>query len=56
MLMTHIICKHGCPSVLICDNASYYVGGDFPKLCKSLGIHMAPVSAYHPEANGIAES
>ena len=56
MLMTHIICKHGCPSVLICDNASYYVGGDFPKLCKSLGIHMAPVSAYHPEANRITES
>ena len=46
MLMTHIICKHGCPSVLICDNASYNAGGDFPKLCKSLMIYMTPVPSY----------
>ena len=32
------------------------VHGDFPKLCKTLGIRSAPVAAYHPEANGIAEA
>ena len=55
-LVHQIVCRHGCPSTLICDNASYYVHGEFPKLCKILGIRAAPVAAYHPEANGIAEA
>ena len=44
--------------VLICDNAAYYVHGEFPKQCKTraLGTRAAPVAAYHPEANGIAEA
>ena len=41
---------------MICDNATYYVAGEFPKLCQTLGIKAAPVTAYHPEANGIAEA
>ena len=55
-LVHQIVCRHGCPSTLICDNASYYVHGEFPKLCQILGIRAAPVAAYHPEANGIAEA
>jgi len=55
-LVHQVICRHGCPSTLICDNASYYVHGEFPRLCQSMGIRAAPVAAYHPEANGIAEA
>ena len=55
-LVKQIICRHGCPTTLICDNASYYVHGEFERVCKFLGIKMAPSTAYHPEANGIAES
>ena len=54
--MKTVVCTHGCPSQLITDNASYYVHGNFPKLCEFLGINLTPVSAYHPQANGIAES
>ena len=55
-LVHQIICRHGCPSTLICDNASYYVHGEFPKLCQLMGIRAAPVTAHHPQANGIAKS
>ena len=55
-LVQQIICRHGCPTTLICDNASYYVHGEFERVYKFLGIKMAPSTAYHPEANGIAES
>ena len=55
-LMKSVVLKHGCPSQLITDNASYYVHRNFPKLCNVLGIKLSPVTAYHPQANGIAES
>ena len=45
-----------CPYQLITDNASHYVDRSFPKLCNVLGIKLTPVTAYHPQANGIAES
>ena len=51
-----MVLNHGCPSQIITDNAAYYVQGNFPKLCAYLGIKLSPVSAYHPQANGIAES
>ena len=54
--MKTVVLKHGCPVQLITDNASYYVKGNFPQLCKILGIKLSPVTAYHPQANGIAES
>ena len=43
-LVKQIICRHGCPLV---EQLLVY---------KFLGIKMAPSTAYHPEANGIAES
>ena len=55
VLIQQIVCRHGYPTTLICDNDTYYVAGEFPKLCQTLGIKAAPVTAYHPEANGIAE-
>ena len=55
-LMKTVVLKHGCPVQLITDNASYYVKGNFPQLCNFLGIKLSPVTAYHPQANGIAES
>ena len=54
--MKTVVLKHRCPVQLITDNASYYVKGNFPQLCKFLGIKLSPVTAYHPQANGIAES
>ena len=48
--------RHGTPSMIICDNVSYQVQGQFQEACQDMGIQIRPVSAYHPQANGIAES
>ena len=34
VLIQQIVCRHGCPTTLICDNATYYVAGKFPKFVK----------------------
>ena len=54
-LMKQAVLKHGCLSQIIPD-MSDYVQGNVPKLCNVLGIKLKPVSACHPQANGIAES
>ena len=46
VLIQQIVLRHGCPTALICDNASCNVAGEFPKLCQTLGIKAAPVTAY----------
>jgi hypothetical protein len=56
IFLKEIICRHGTPTYLLCDNASYYVHGQFPSICKNLGVSLKSVTAYHPQANGIAES
>ena len=55
-LIKHIICRHGCPSQILCDNASYNVKGYFKELCDKFSIQLSAVAEYHPEANGVAES
>ena len=39
-LIKNISCRHECPTTLICDNASYYVHGEFERVCKILGIKI----------------
>jgi len=56
ILIKEVICRHGCPLELICDNAPYYVIGELVKVCDFYGIKLSLVSSYHPQANGIAES
>ena len=49
LAMEHgIICRHGCPSQVLCDQASYNAKGDFPSFCEKIRIKLSPVSAYHP--------
>ena len=55
-LIKHITCRHGCPSQILCDNASYNVKGYFKELCDKFSIQLSAVAEYHPEANGVAES
>jgi len=56
ILVKEIVCRHGCPLEVICDNTTYYVKGELSKVCDLYGIKLSPVSSYHPQANGIAES
>ena len=55
VLIKEVVCRHGCPMELICDNATYYVKGELVRVCDFYVIKLSPVSSYHPQANGIAE-
>jgi transposase InsO family protein len=54
--MMKVMTRQGFIKKLLCDNASYNVGHEFRQFCLSKGIKLSPVSEYHPEANGVAES
>jgi len=56
VFVKEVVCRHGCPVEIICDNATYYVKGELVKVCDFYGIKLSSVSSYHPQANGIAES
>jgi hypothetical protein len=56
VLIKEVVCRHGCPVEILCDNATYYVKAEVSKVCDFYGIKLSPVSKYHPQANGIAES
>ena len=54
--LVKVISNQGFIQRLICDNASYNVSEEVKAFCKSINIILSPVSDYHPEANGIANS
>ena len=51
-----VVSRQGFFKQILCDNASYNVGKEFSAYCKRNGMKLSPVSEYHPEANGVAES
>ena len=51
-----VIYRHGLIKQLLCDNATYFVGEKTQRFCQQRFIRLSPVTAYHPQANGIAES
>jgi hypothetical protein len=53
--LAFVICRRSTPAIVICDNVSYQVKGQFPVTLSKLGIHQSPVTRYHPAANGKVE-
>ena len=56
IIIKEVVCRHGCPLEILCDHATYYVKAELGKVCDLYGIKLSPVTSYHPQANGIAES
>ena len=52
--MLDILSRHGCPSVVVTDNGTEF-SGDFDRLLQRNSIEHVYTSAYHPQANGLAE-
>lgn len=46
---------HGIPKKLITDNGSEFNNHMVNRTCKSFAIEKIPISAYHPESNGVCE-
>jgi len=50
-----IVCRHGCPKVLLTDRGTHFVNELLDSLCKKLGVKHILSSAYHPQTNGLVE-
>ena len=50
-----IICRHGCPKVLLTDRGTHFVNEMLDSLCDQLGVKHKLSSAYHPQTNGLVE-
>ena len=55
LLINEIICRYGCPRMIVSDNASIFVSELILTICKMMGIAKASISSYHPESNGQVE-
>jgi hypothetical protein len=50
-----IICRHGCPKVLLSDQGTPFCNELVDSLCKLMTIRHRLSSAYHPQTNGLTE-
>ena len=54
-LYKEIICRHGCPKVIISDNGSHFRNKVVDELCEKYEIKHNFTSPYHPQSNGLVE-
>jgi len=50
-----VICRHGCPKVLLTDQGTHFVNELLDSLCNRLGVKHRLSSAYRPQTNGLTE-
>jgi hypothetical protein len=50
-----VICRMGCPSIMISDQGKEFVNNLNKELCQKTGIEHRIASAYHPQTNGLTE-
>ena len=50
-----IICRHGCPKVLLSDQGTPFCNELVDSLCQLMQIRHRLSSAYHPQTNGLTE-
>ena len=54
-IFEQVICRHGCPQVILTDNGTNFAGSVLPKLNSLMCIRSALTTPYHPEANGMVK-
>ena len=50
-----IICRHGCPKVILSDQGKHFRNKVMEGLCKKFEIKHKMSSPYHPQTNGLVE-
>ena len=55
-VIDNIICQYGTPKILITDRGTQYMSVKFGKLCKTMGVHHMPTTAYTPWQDGLTEA
>jgi len=51
----HILCRHGCPEILVSDNAAEFTSRMFKEICKVFRIKTFNIACRHPASNGLCE-
>lgn len=53
--LSHVICRHGAPEQLMCDNVTELTNQVLKSLCKLFNIELVHILLYRPQANGFVE-
>ncbi|KAG0753304.1 hypothetical protein G6F24_013069 [Rhizopus arrhizus] len=54
-LYEEIICRHGCPTIIISDNGKPFVSDLIKKVCFNYSIIHKTTTPYNPQSNGLIE-
>ena len=54
-IFEEIVCRYGCPTVLLSDQGTHFRNDLVDNLCHHLGIKHKYSSTYHPQTNGLTE-
>ena len=54
-IFNQVICRHGCPQVILTDNGTNFAGSVLPKLNSLMCIRSALTTPYHSEANSMVK-
>src|SRR5215469_7185382 len=50
-----VLCRHGCPEILVSDNAAEFTSRMFKEVCRIFKIKTFNIAARHPASNGLCE-
>jgi transposase InsO family protein len=53
--LEQIVCRHGCPDIVMSDRGTTFTSELFQELNKQLGIDHRTSTAYHPQTQGLVE-
>ena len=54
-LYEDIICRHGCPTIMVTDNGKPFLSGLVRKVCQAYSIIHKTTTPYNPQSNGLIE-
>ena len=54
-LYEEIICRHGCPTIIVTDNGKPFLSDLIRQVCRSYGIIHKTTTPYNPQSNGLIE-
>lgn len=54
-LYEEIICRHGCPTIIVSDNGKPFLSDLIRQVCRSYGIIHKTTTPYNPQSNGLIE-
>ncbi|KAG1454092.1 hypothetical protein G6F56_007406 [Rhizopus delemar] len=54
-LYEEIICRHGCPTIIVTENGKSFVSALIQKVCQNYSIIHKTTTPYNPQRNGLIE-